>query len=273
LKNMPVTIKLTHPADPALQAKMSWFMAQPGCSFQTDTPNLLPILHLTRKGTFLDDGQNRLSFHPNLAIIRILQGLRGEQDRFLAATELEPGQTCLDATLGLGTDALVASWKVGERGKVIAVEHSPLIAALIKEGLQSLKYKKLPRILNPDKLHAWQELILASQRIEVIWGNHQEFLADLPDSSVDVVYFDPMFRHTRVKSSSIRPLHAWSDHHPLRPEAVREACRVARSRVVLKERKGSSEFTCLDFQVFAGGRYSQVDYGIIDCCLTKEEPF
>lgn len=273
LKEIPVSIKLTHPNDSALQAKMKWFMDQPGCTFQIGEPNLLPILHLTRKGVFLDDGQNRLNFHPNLAIIRILQGLRGEQDRFLTATNIRSGQTFLDATLGLGTDALVAAWKVGESGKVIAFEHSPLLAALMKEGLQSLKYKQLPRMMNSDKLSAWQELILASQRIEVVWGDHQKLLAGLPDSSIDVVYFDPMFRHTRKKSSSIQPLHRYSDHRPLQPEVIQEAYRVACSRVVLKERKGSPEFTRLGFQVSNGGRYSHVDYGIINCCSTKEVTF
>lgn len=273
MKIIPVSIKLTHPNDTALQAKMRWFMDQPGCSFITDEPNLRPMLHFTREGIFLDDGQNRLSFHPNMAIIRILQGLRGEQDRFLTASNIKPDQILIDATLGLGTDALVAAWKVGENGKVLAYEHSPLLAALMKEGLLSLKNKKLPRIMNPEKLKAWQELILASQRIEVIWGDHQKLLAEFPNSSVDVVYFDPMFRHTREKSSSIQPLHRYSDHQPLQLETVQEACRVARTRIVLKERKGSPEFTRLGFHVFNGGRYSEVDYGIINCCSTKEEIF
>jgi SAM-dependent methyltransferase len=273
LKEIPVSIKLTHPNDLDLQVRMGWFMEQPGCLFQTGEPHSLPILNLTRKGTFLDDGQSRLAFHPNLAIIRILQGLRGEQDRFLAATNLKSGQTFLDATLGLGTDALVAAWQVGRSGKVMAFENSPLLAALMKEGLHSLKAKQLPTITNPNKQKAWQELILASQRIEVIWGDHQSLLAELPDSSFDVIYFDPMFRHTREKSSSIQPLHRYSDHRPLQAETIKEACRVACSRVVLKERKGSSEFARLGFEVINSGRYSQVDYGIINCCSTKEDIF
>lgn len=270
MNTIPVSVHLTHPTDPKLAAKLNWFMAQPGCNFQISAPDIWPILHISRKGVFLDDGVQRLSFHPNMALIRILQGLRGEQDRFLSATDIKPGQTFLDATLGLGTDALVAAWKVGEKGKVIAFEHSPLIAALIKEGLHSLKDKQLPAINNPIKYQAWLGLIEASQRIEVKWEEHLKGLAALPDSSVDVVYFDPMFRRTREQSSGILPLHPWSDHRPLRLEAVKEAYRVAKSRVVLKERKGSQEFSRLGFQIFAGGRYSQVDYGIIECHLTKE---
>lgn len=270
MKQIPVFIQLTHPSDPALQNKLKWFLAQPGCSFQVDKNAELPVLHVTRNGIFLDDGEERLTFHPSMSLIRILQGNRGEDDRFLSATGLESGQTFLDATLGLGTDALVAAWKVGEKGRVIAVEHSPLIAALIKEGLEALRNKELPHIKNPEKQVAWRELITASQNIEVKWGDHFEILSNLPDLSVDVVYFDPMFRRTREKSASIRPLHAWSDNRPLRLETIREACRVARSRVVLKERKGSLEFARLGFHVFNSGRYSQVDYGIIDCSSTEE---
>lgn len=273
MKEIPISIQLTHPNDPVLQAKMEWFMDQPGCSFRIGESDLLPILHITRKGVFLDDGLKRFGFHPNLAIIRILQGLRGEQDRFLLAANIQPGQTFIDATLGLGTDALVAAWKLGEKGKVVAYEHSPILAALIKDGLRGLKDKELPRSDNPDKAKAWQELIHASQRIEVVWGDHYELLTVLPDSSADIVYFDPMFRQTCEKSSSIQPLHRYSDHRPLQAEVIREACRVARSRVVLKERKGSLEFTRLGFRVFDGGRYSQVDYGIIKCFITKEETF
>lgn len=272
MDTIPVSIQLTHPTDPKLAAKLEWFMRQPGCDFRINSPDIRPILHITRKAIFLDDGDQRLSFHPNMALLRILQGLRGEQDRFLTATGIESGQTFLDATLGLGTDALVAAWKVGEKGKVIAFEHSPLIAALIKEGLHSLKHKQLPPINNPLKYQAWKELIEASQRIEVRWEDHFKGLAALPNSSVDVVYFDPMFRHTREKSSGILPLHIWSDHRPLRIESVKEAYHVTKSRIVLKERKGSQEFSRLGFQIFAGGRYSQVDYGIIECSSPKEEP-
>lgn len=270
MDTIPVSVRLTHPADPELAAKLDWFMAQPGCDFRINEPDLMPLLNITRKGIFLDDGELRLSFHPNMALIRVLQGLRGEHDRFLAATGIKPGQTFLDATLGLGTDALVAAWKVGEKGKVIAFENSPLIAALIKEGLYALKNKQLPSINNPVKYQAWLELIKASQRINVKWEDHTKGLAALPDSSVDVIYFDPMFRRTREQSSGILPLHAWSDHRPLSKEAIKEAFRVAKLRIVLKERKGSQEFSRLGFQIFDGGRYSQVDYGIIECSSAKE---
>ena len=46
-------------------------------------------------------------------------------------------------------------------------------------------------------------------------------------------------------------------------EAVEEARRVARQRIVLKENSRSREFARLGFSELAGGRYSHVHYGIM----------
>ena len=72
-----------------------------------------------------------------------------------------------------------------------------------------------------------------------------------------------MFRNTCKQSDSVVPLHRWSDHNPLDHQVVLEACRVARNRVVLKERKESMEFRRLGFDILLGGRYSPVNYGVI----------
>jgi SAM-dependent methyltransferase len=259
----PVILKLTHPSDINLIKKAEWFSRQPGIEVFTDLPNL-PILQITRKGIFLETNEVRFSFHPSMALIRLIQLSRGEPDRFLKATGLKPGDTFLDATLGLGTDALVAAQQVGDGGHVIGIEHSPLLAALIQEGLSTMVEGPLPRVENPDKANAWLALSQAARRIEVQWGDHLRILKQYPASSVDVIYFDPMFRHTREQSASIRPLHHFSNTQPLQKEAILEACRVAKKRVVLKERKGSSEFSRLGFTIHEGGKYSNVDYGIIE---------
>lgn len=266
MKKSSVALKLTHPSDRNLMEKAEWFNRQPGIEVISDPSNLsdLPILHITRKGIYLESGDIRLCFHPSMALIRLIQLQRGETDRFLKATGLQPGDIFLDATLGLGTDSLVAAHQVGERGRVIAVEHSPLLAALIQDGLSALNEGPVPNVQNPDKSKAWRNLSLAAQRIEVQWGDHLKRLTQSLDSSMDVIYFDPMFRHTREQSASIRPLHQFSNAHPLQKEAVIEACRVARKRVVLKERKGSPEFSRLGFRICESGKYSNVDYGIIE---------
>ncbi|MGE4272884.1 MAG: class I SAM-dependent methyltransferase [Desulfitobacterium sp.] len=266
-----VILNLTHPKDPLLLKQSAWFSEQPGITILPSEKmysrprdrQLCPTLHITRKGTFLEAGEHRIMFHPSMALLRVIQILRGEPDRFLKAVNLQDGDTFLDATLGLGTDALVAAVRVGARGQVIGIEHSAILAALVQNGLTSLAQGNYPQADNPDKNRAWLALSEAAQHIQIQWGDHQELLTQSLSSSVDVVYFDPMFRHTRDKSDSIRPLHQVSNSQALSQEAVAEASRVARKRVILKERKGSPEFARLGFSVDEGGKYSHVDYGMI----------
>lgn len=267
-------LNITHPKDPILQEKAHWFSGQPGIKLlkpekkssvsQQSKSTQFPILQISRKGVCLKTGEASLKFHPNMALLRVIQLLRGEPDRFLKATRLKEGDTFLDATLGLGTDALVAAYQVGKHGQVIGFEHSPILAALIQEGLNSLAHGAHPPVVNPDKANAWQALAEAAQRITVQWGDHQELLTQLPANSVDVIYFDPMFRHTREQSASIRPLHEVSNPKSIAKKSVQEAYRATRKRVVLKERKNSYEFARLGFFIQDGGNYSHVDYGVIE---------
>jgi len=259
----PVLIKLMN-SDPELLQRLAWFYQQPGCnwSITQNGEDDLPVLTITRRGVFLTNGAKQLPFHPSMALIRLMNLLSGGFDRYLEATQLKPGDSLIDATLGLGTEALLGAWAVGEKGNVLAFEQSPVLAAFVHDGLKHF-IEIVPDARNITKQAAWDALEKASARIEVRWGGHKEGLKYLPSASVDVVYFDPMFRHTCKRSDSVLPLHRWSDHMPLDPEAVREACRVARNRVVLKERKNSSEFRRLGFDLLLGGQYSSVDYGVI----------
>lgn len=263
MNEIPHFIKTTH-SDIKLQRRLNWFLQQPGCrwSLTCSEEAALPELTISRQGVFLNNGSERLSFHPSMALIRLINLLRGEPDRFLEATQLKAGDFLIDATLGLGTDALIGAWAVGDKGKVLALEKSPILAALVHDGLNHFS-EIIERPRKKEKQKAWAELAQAAQRIEVSWGEHSEYLRKITSRSVDVVYFDPMFRQTYERSNSIQPLHVWSDHRPLDQAAVQEACRIARQRVVLKERKDSSEFQRLGFEIIQGGRYSPVDYGVI----------
>ncbi|HEY8909261.1 MAG TPA: class I SAM-dependent methyltransferase [Desulfosporosinus sp.] len=263
LNEIPIFIKTTH-SDLTLQKRLNWFLQQPGCKWMLTRSGEveLPELTITRRGVFLTNGAERLSFHPSMALIRLINLLRGGSDRYLEATQLKAGDSLVDATLGLGTDALISAWAVGEKGNVLALEQSPILAALVHDGLSHFS-EIVPRSKNTDKQDTWTALARASQRIEVRLGEHCESLKRIPSRSVDVVYFDPMFRQTCEQSDSIQPLHRWADHSSLDLEAVLEACRIARHRVVLKERKDSSEFRRLGFNIQIGGQYSPVDYGVI----------
>ncbi|GIM47920.1 hypothetical protein DNHGIG_34690 [Collibacillus ludicampi] len=173
-------------------------------------------------------------FHPSMAVVRIKRLLSGDHDVLIEQSGVQPGDTVVDCTLGLGADAIVFSHAVGKTGRVIGVEANPILAALVRYGMQT-EVTTIP------------EVDAAMRRIHVHQGDHWAFLQSLPDRSVDIVYFDPMFRKTVQDSASIAPLRVIAERAPLRMEAIEEAKRVARKAVVLKERRKSGEFQRLGF--------------------------
>ena len=86
-------------------------------------------------------GSGPLFFHPNMAAIRIKRIEKGEEDPFIRATGLSEGMSILDCTLGMGADALVASYVIGHSGNITALEVNPYIYFVIKNGLQSYRFK------------------------------------------------------------------------------------------------------------------------------------
>lgn len=100
------------------------------------------------------------------------------------------------------------------------------------------------------------------RRIEVRHSHHLDYLKSLPDRSVDIVYFDPMFREPIAESASIHPLRHYANGEPLEMESVREAVRVARKTVVMKEARSSGEFERLGFTLPERGK-SKITYGVI----------
>lgn len=195
--------------------------------------------------------EGELFFHPNTAHLRIKNLRQGDGDRLIAAGKISEGMKILDCTLGLGSDAIVESFVVGELGKVIALEKNPVIAEIVRHGMKTFSDDN-EKILN------------AMRRVEIITADYFDFLKSAAENSFDVVYFDPMFRRPINKSSGINPIRPVADHSALTLEAVKEACRVAKFRVILKEHAKSGEFNRLGFKLAAGGKYSSISFGIID---------
>ena len=102
------------------------------------------------------------------------------------------------------------------------------------------------------------------RRIKVVNTDYLDFLRNAEDKSFDVVYFDPMFRHALERSTALNPLRDIADHRAVTLEAVAEARRVAKYRVVLKENAKSLEFERLGFKTIRGGKYSPIHYGVIE---------
>ncbi|MEA4882254.1 MAG: class I SAM-dependent methyltransferase [Clostridia bacterium] len=192
----------------------------------------------------------RLFFHPGMALMRIRRLASGGRDPMVDAMGLVPGDTVLDCTLGLASDAVVSSWVVGPSGHVLGIEASPVLAVLVREGLM-------------DYSDAEEDVLAAMGRIEAECGLHEHYLSESGGGSFDVVYFDPMFRSPVTASPGIAPLRAWAHAGNLSPQALNEAVRVARRRVVVKDRHYGGELARLGITERSGGRKSSVEYGII----------
>jgi len=193
---------------------------------------------------------SEIFFHPSLAHLRIKNLKNGQGDRMIEAMNLKRGMKVLDCTLGLGADSIVESFIVGEEGEVTALEVNPYLAAVVSYGFQNFSEDN-------------SQVIQSMRKIQVVNTNYLEFLKKTEYHSYDVVYFDPMFRHPLERSSSLNPLREVADHSAVTIEAIQEACRVAKYRVVLKENAKSLEFERLGFEKIFGGRYSPVHYGVI----------
>ena len=100
--------------------------------------------------------------------------------------------------LGFASDAIISSYGVGPKGKVIGLEVNPLIALIVKDGLKTY-------------LPTNYDLKSAMDNITVINQDYLSFLKEQEDNSFDVIYFDPMFRHALTDSKSLNPLRQLAD--------------------------------------------------------------
>lgn len=194
-------------------------------------------------------GHPPIEYHPSMGYVRVKRVIKGDNDPMLEATGMQVGDTVLDCTAGLGSDSLVFAVKAGIKGKVMALESSNDLATLLKEGLGHY-------------VTDLEEVNQAMRRIEVKQGHHLDILKDLPDNSVDIVYFDPMFREPLMASAAINPLREFANSDALSLDSIQEAIRVARKSVVLKEKWGSPEFVRLGFRMLERNN-SKITYGVI----------
>ena len=213
--------------------------------------NVDNILIFTKDGLKAHTSQGDLFFHLNMAQLRILNLNRNQKDHMVEAMDLKPKMSVLDCTIGLGTDATVASYIVGEKGKVVGLESATLIYLITKYGLANF---------NHDNIAINHSL----RRIESFNLHYLDYLKAQGDNSFDIVYFDPMFRKPIQDSANFKPMRAIANMEQLQSKALVEALRVAKKRVVIKETKDSMEFKRLNISQIYGGKYSSVSYGVID---------
>jgi len=202
------------------------------------------------QGPVLQMGDEQFFFHPSMAKIRIgAYRKKKQEDPMIKACGLKEGYSFLDCTLGLGADAIVAAYFT--QTTVVGIESSPIIAAIIKWGMR--------RFVSDI---SW--LSEPITRIQVYNSDHNMFLSQQKDNSFDVVYFDPMFRQPLLKSQPLSPLRKLADPRPLSNNTIQQACRVARCRVVVKERGLGEEFKRLGIENVLSTSRDKVAYGIIN---------
>jgi 16S rRNA (guanine1516-N2)-methyltransferase len=182
------------------------------------------FLVLGGEGWTLQDAESALTFTPGMARVRIKRIALGQQedDVIVRLCELKAGDTVFDGTLGLAGDSLVCEYKVGATGRVIGVEASLAVFALVSSGLARL-----------------------GSTIDVRHGTAIEVLRSMPDASVDCVIVDPMFDRPKKASPAFELLRRFAVHEPLSLETLEEARRVARRWVVVKGGRYGREFARL----------------------------
>lgn len=206
------------------------------------------LLVATKLGPQVFTEEGRFFFHPSMADLRLKHLAAGESDHLIEALALEPGKKVLDCTLGLASDAIVASYAVGAAGKVVGVEASPLLAFTVAAGLKTYESGRA-------------DADAAMRRVQVVRAEAADYLRILPPDIFDVVYFDPMFRFGVKTSANMKPLRPLAFEKLLDGEIIGLALKTA-PRVVIKERSEDylKSMGCTELQ---GGRYSRVKYGII----------
>lgn len=190
------------------------------------------------------DAEASFSFHPGMAHLRRLRWLAGERGDALArVAELRPGDHVLDCTLGLAQDALTAALVVGREGRVVGLEKSLALFAVISEGLKA-------HDAGPE-----------SCRVETVHTDAHAFLRAQAPASFDVVCFDPMFEKPKKSQPAFEMLRRFAEHAPLTAEVLEEARRVARRWVVVKGARHSEDLRKLGLEAEPGSRYTSVLWG------------
>ena len=179
------------------------------------------VVNEARGLSYYESGKSEAFFHPNIAFLRIKNMERGERDSLVEVCGLGEGMSCLDATLGLASDALTLSYAVGSSGKCTGVEKSRSIYILVKEGLAC--YAELYPNL-------WETI----SRIDIHNGDNLEFMKTRADKSYDAVYFDFMFESPNAKSHGIQVIREHAADDRITERHIEEAVRVARKSVVVK---------------------------------------
>ena len=197
------------------------------------------------------------TFHLSMAQLRILRLQRGEGDHLvnaiqtiLNANEISDKEkfSFLDCTIGLGSDSIVVSYAFSQ-AQIKGLEGSFPIWLATSYGLAHYS-------------HNVKSVTDALRRIEVSYDTFENYLPNLPDGSIDIIYFDPMFEVPVEDSPQFKPLRGHTMESHIDDKIMEEAMRAASCGVIIKERPFSSVFQKYPPHKWVGGRYSRIGYGV-----------
>jgi hypothetical protein len=157
----------------------------------------------------------------------------------------------LDATLGYASEAILCAHAVGESGVVHGIEAVPEIG---RDGPRRAANRH-DRPQGAERRHA--------ARPGRASGRPSRLPERCSDNSYDVVCFDPFFDIVLEGQQQIAPLRHFGHHGPLLPEALAEARRVARRRVLVKAARWSDTLDQLGIAERIESSSGKVAYGIV----------
>jgi 16S rRNA (guanine1516-N2)-methyltransferase len=210
------------------------------------------FLAIDKKGWAFHFHNSCYRFHLGASVLRIIQLKKGNSDRLCRWLPKKDIVRILDCTFGAGGDSTVLAWFLGNRGEVTSLEKDSLLYMIGREGIRSYSYDKDPDITK------------ALRSIHLIHADYHDFLRKALDDSYDVVYFDPMFNHpVKPKVNQIDAFRAAACHDSLDLDILREARRVAREAVIVKERPFSPLFRESIFDIIDSRKGQSTAYGVI----------
>ncbi|SUP41139.1 class I SAM-dependent methyltransferase [Veillonella criceti] len=210
------------------------------------------VLILSKKGPKLYTGEGKAhEFHLSMAQLRIIAYDRGQCDHLIRALGNETVTSFLDCTAGLGSDSLLVSYARPDIKQLVALEGNPLLAYVTNYGCRHFVHKS-------------EAVTMALRRIQVCAIRFESFLKQATTNSFDVVYFDPMFEVPVKESPQFLSLRGHVLATTMTEDILQEAKRVAKQRVIIKERPFSSVFQSWTPTYMEGGTYSNVAYGVYE---------
>ena len=198
------------------------------------------------------NGGEEYRFHMGTAVLRTSQMEKGNQDRLCRLLPTDDFCSVLDCTFGQAGDSSTMSWYLLGRGQVTALEKSPILSEIGRAGIAGYVDKD-------------EKLTKAVRRISLWHQDYKTFLQQAAPKSFDVIYFDPMFHHpVKREVNDMEGFRRAASYDGLAEEVLRLAMKVARKKIIVKERPFSPLFRNGLFTEVHGKKGQTTAYGVIN---------